>query len=142
MFDILEGSRQPDKAVSSRDYRLGSPSKARGVSKDDGADDRQASCGNDMIQKEAASILIQLVAPRDSIYHFLKLAHENHWMAQMELRENLYHVKLDQQLSSACKQEETKQLNAEEPHESESSDEDLQDMFDESSSFESDQTDE
>lgn len=63
-------------------------------------------------------------------------------MAQMELRENLYHVKLDQQLSSACKQEETKQLNAEEPHESESSDEDLQDMFDESSSFESDQTDE
>lgn len=31
---------------------------------------------NELILREAASILIQMAAPRDSVYHFLKLAFE------------------------------------------------------------------
>ena len=31
---------------------------------------------NELILREGASILIQMAAPRDSIYHFLKMAYE------------------------------------------------------------------
>lgn len=41
------------------------------------------------ITREAASILIQLAAPRDSIYHFIKLAHEQSHGQKLQVRERV-----------------------------------------------------
>ena len=53
---------------------------------------------NEVILREAASILIQLAAPRDSIYHFLKIAFEQSNIQKGKIVSILDYLNIDRQL--------------------------------------------
>lgn len=60
-----------------------------------GADQKQQ---NEIILREAASILIQMAAPRDSIYHFLKIAYEHSRVQMGKIVSILDYLNIDKQL--------------------------------------------
>jgi hypothetical protein len=52
-----------------------------------------------LIVKEAASILIQIAAPRDSVFHFLKVAFEKSQNQMSKMLAVVENLNLDKQLA-------------------------------------------
>lgn len=89
VFDILE----------SKDSKAG-----RGV------DQKQQ---NEIILREAASILIQMAAPRDSVYHFLKIAFEQSRVQMGKIVSILDYLNIDRQLDQGAQRNPARPLDEE-----------------------------
>jgi hypothetical protein len=90
------------------------------------------------ITREAASILIQLAAPRDSIYHFIKLAHEQSYSQKMQVRERVDIDGFKELLDQLSPEERDRPFEGQAAEQA-SSDGLLQELFDESYSSQSEQ---